>query len=252
MFGVPDHIEALLFDLDGVLTPTAELHAVAWKRLFDDVLSERADRLGEPFVPFDQDTDYIRYVDGKPRVAGTRSFLASRNIDLPEGEPGDAPEAQTVAGLSARKDGYFTKLLRADGIKPYPGSLRYLDAVRAAGLHCAVVSSSRNAAEVLHSAGLDSYVEVRIDGVVANQDGLAGKPKPDTFLEAARRFGVAPTAAAVFEDALSGVEAGRAGGFGVVVGVDRTGRPDQLLAHGADIVVADLAELLDGGHTRSR
>jgi beta-phosphoglucomutase family hydrolase len=249
MLGLPDHIQALLFDLDGVLTPTAELHTTAWKRLFDDVLREGAERLGVPFVAFDADVDYLKYVDGKPRTDGTRSFLSSRGIELPEGEPGDPPELSTVHGLSARKDGYFTALLRSGGIRPYPGSVRYLDAVRAAGLHCAVVSSSRNCAEVLRSAGLESYVDVRIDGVFANREGLPGKPRPDTFLAAARHFGVDPTAAAVFEDALSGVEAGRDGGFGIVVGVDRTGHPDQLRSHGADVVVSDLAELLDGAAT---
>jgi beta-phosphoglucomutase family hydrolase len=244
MFGLPDHVRACLFDLDGVLTPTAEVHAAAWKELFDEVLNRDAERTGRPFVPFDLIDDYQKYVDGKARVDGARSFLTSRNIVLPEGSPGDPTDAETVEGVSARKDQYFTTRLRERGVRPFPGSLRYLEAVRAAGLRRAVVSSSKHCAEVVRACGIEGLREERVDGVVAVAERLPGKPAPDTFLAAAARFGVAPREAAVFEDALVGVEAGRAGGFGFVVGVARTGAADELLARGADVVVQDLEELL--------
>lgn len=244
MFGLPDHIRACLFDLDGVLTPTAEVHAAAWKELFDEVLREHAERTGVPFVPFDVVRDYEQYVDGKARVDGARSFLASRDIILAEGSPGDPPEAETVHGLSARKDRYFTVRLRRDGVRPFPGSVRYLEAVRDAGLRRAVVSSSRNCEEVMRAAGIEGLTEVRVDGVVAAAEHLPGKPAPDTFLAAARRLDVDARDAAVFEDAIAGVAAGRAGGFGCVIGVARGGSADELLAHGADLVVKDLEELL--------
>jgi beta-phosphoglucomutase family hydrolase len=245
MLGLPDGIRACLFDLDGVLTSTAAVHAAAWREMFDDYLRRRAERTGEPFVPFDPVADYDEYVDGKPRADGTRSFLESRHIVLPEGDPDDPPDKETIQGLGARKDGAFLKRLHRDGVKPYEGSVRYLHAVRDAGLRRAVVSSSTHCAEIVRAAGIDDLLEVRIDGVVARQEGLSGKPAPDTFLAAARRLGVQPAAAAVFEDALAGVAAGRAGNFGHVIGVDRIGQAEQLRRHGADVVVADLDDLRD-------
>jgi beta-phosphoglucomutase family hydrolase len=245
VLGLPSGIRACLFDLDGVLTPTAAVHAAAWKEMFDEFLRERASRTGEPFVPFDPVTDYDEYVDGKARADGTRSFLASRHITLPEGDDGDPPDRETIEGLSARKDVVFLRRVHRDGVKPYEGSVRYLHAVRDAGLRRAVVSSSRNCAEIVRAAGIEDLIEVRVDGIVREEEHLAGKPAPDTFLAAARMLGVDRSAAAVFEDALAGVAAGRAGRFGYVVGVDRVGQADELRAHGADTVVKDLAELLE-------
>ena len=236
MLGLPDGISACLFDLDGVLTPTAAVHAAAWKAMFDTFLADRATACGKPFVPFDEHDDYDEYVDGKPRVAGVRDFLASRGIEMQEGE---------LEALGNRKNQLVLELLRTQGVKPYEGSLRYLQAARDAGLRRAVVSSSRNCREVLQAAGIDDLLEVRVDGNVAADEGLAGKPAPDTFLAAARKLRVEPAAAAVFEDALAGVAAGRAGGFGCVVGVDRVGQAQALRDHGADVVVQDLGELLD-------
>lgn len=241
--GLPDKIQACLFDLDGVLTATATVHAAAWKEMFDAFLQARADETGERFVPFDEEKDYDRYVDGKPRLAGTVSFLASRQIELPDGDPDDPAGNATVNGLSNAKNEIVLRRIRQDGVDAFPGSIRYVEAVRAAGLHRAVVSSSANCADVLRAAGIADLFEVRIDGVIASQDHLAGKPAPDTYLAAAQALDVAPNAAAVFEDALSGVEAGRAGGF-FVVGVDRVGQAEQLRAKGSNIVVGDLAELL--------
>jgi len=241
--GLPAGIRACLLDLDGVLTPTALVHAKAWKRTFDAYLRERAGRTGEPFEPFDSAADYERYVDGKPRYDGVRSFLASRGIELPEGTPADPPGAETVCGLGNRKDELVVDLLR-QGVEPYPGSVRYVRAVRDAGLHRAVVSASVHCREVLEAAGIADLCEVRIDGIVAAERRLKGKPAPDTFLAAAEALGVPPAAAAVFEDALAGVEAGRAGEFGFVVGVDRVGQAEALREQGADVVVSDLAELL--------
>ncbi|GAA1803441.1 beta-phosphoglucomutase family hydrolase [Planosporangium flavigriseum] len=245
MLGLPAGVRACLFDLDGVLTPTAAVHAAAWKELFDDFLRQRAARTGEKFRPFDPVADYDEYVDGRPRADGTRSFLASRNITLPEGEPDDPPDRETIQGLSARKDAAFSRRLHHGGVEPYEGSVRYLQAARDAGLRRAVVSASKHCAEILRTAGIDELIEERVDGIVAAREGLRGKPAPDTYLYAAQLLGVEPAAAAVFEDALAGVEAGRAGGFGYVVGVDRVGQSDALRAHGADVVVKDLAELLD-------
>jgi beta-phosphoglucomutase family hydrolase len=245
VLGLPAGISACLFDLDGVLTPTAAVHAAAWQETFDGFLRERAARTGEPFTPFDPVADYDEYVDGRPRADGTRSFLESRHLTLPEGDPDDPPEAATVQGLSARKDEAFARRVHRDGVKPYEGSVRYLRAARDAGLRRAVVSSSRHCAEILAAAGIDDLIEERVDGVVAESEGLRGKPAPDTYLYAARLLGVGAAEAAVFEDALAGVAAGRAGGFGYVVGVDRTGQADELRAHGADTVVTDLAQLLD-------
>jgi len=245
MLGVPDPARGFLFDLDGVLTQTAKQHAAAWKLMFDEFLAQRARQVGEPFVPFDLSADYDTYVDGKPRLAGTQSFLASRQIELPTGTPQDPPGAPTVYGLSNRKNDLVLELIRTQGVTVYPGSVRYLHAVRDAGLPCAVVTSSANAEQVLTSAGLAGLFDARVDGVVALREGLAGKPAPDTFLAGARLLGVPPDSAVVFEDALAGVAAGRAGQFGYVVGVDRVGQAEALRAHGADVVVSDLAELLD-------
>jgi beta-phosphoglucomutase family hydrolase len=241
---LPSGITACLFDLDGVLTKTATVHAAAWREMFDDYLRARATRTGEKFVPFDPVADYDAYVDGRPREDGTRTFLRSRGIDLPEGGPDDPPDAETVHALSERKNALVLHKIEHDGVEVYPGSVRFLQAVRAAGMPVAVVSSSANAAQVLASTGLDQYVDKRVDGVVAEQEHLVGKPAPDTYLAGAKALGVAPSAAAVFEDALAGVDAGRAGDFGYVVGVDRVGQADELRQHGADIVVTDLAELV--------
>lgn len=241
--GLPRPVLACLFDLDGVVTRTAVLHAAAWKEMFDAFLHERE---GPGHRPFDERADYDAYVDGRPRADGVRTFLASRGITLPEGEPSDPPDALTVHGLGNRKNRLLPDLIRSRGVQVYEGTLRYLRAVRDAGLRTAVVSSSTNCRSLLQAAGLEDRFDVRIDGVVAAERGLPGKPRPDTFLAAARDLGVPPGRAAVFEDALVGVEAGRAGGFGYVVGVDRTGRAGALRAHGADRVVRDLAELLEG------
>jgi beta-phosphoglucomutase family hydrolase len=232
--GLPAGTRACLFDLDGVLTQTAKLHARAWKHTFDAYLREHSRATGEPFVAF-QPVDYTRYVDGKLRLDGARGFLESRGIHLPDEE---------VAEIAERKDALFKQLLRNEHVETYEGSVRFLEAVRQAGLRTAVVSASKNCADVLASAGLSSMFDARIDGQVAAKEHLAGKPAPDTFLAAAQTLGVDPREAAVFEDALSGVEAGRAGHFGYVVGVDRADQAAELREHGADIVVTDLATLL--------
>jgi beta-phosphoglucomutase family hydrolase len=243
--GLPSRIRACLFDLDGVLTQTARVHAAAWKEMFDAFLRERAARTGEPFVPFDPVADYTKYVDGKPRYDGVRSFLASRGIRLPEGHPSDPPSAETVYGLGNRKNDLVLALLKRDGVQIYEGSVRYVRAARDAGLRRAVVSASANCREVLEAAGIEDLFEIRIDGIVVEQRHLRGKPAPDTFLAAAEELGAQPEEAAVFEDALAGVEAGRAGNFGFVVGVDRADQREALREHGADVVVSDLAELLE-------
>ncbi|MCE3033711.1 beta-phosphoglucomutase family hydrolase [Streptomyces sp. CMSTAAHL-2] len=242
---LPAHVRACLFDLDGVLTQTAKVHAAAWKEMFDAYLRERAQREGTKFVPFDAVRDYDEYVDGRPREDGVRTFLAARGVRLPEGSPQDPPDAETVQALGARKNELVLRRIREDGVEPYEGSVRFLREVRAAGLACAVVSSSANARDVLAAAGIADLFDERVDGVVTRERRLRGKPAPDTYLEAARELSVEPGAAAMFEDALAGVEAGRAGRFGLVVGVDRVGQAEQLQAHGADIVVRDLAELLE-------
>jgi beta-phosphoglucomutase family hydrolase len=252
MLGLPDDVTACLFDLDGVITSTAIAHKAAWRETFDAYLRERADRTGEPFVPFDVDSDYERYVDGRARADGVRTFLASRKITLPEGGADDPPTAETVNGVGNRKNETLLRRIRTDGVDAYPGSVAYLHAARAGGLRRALVSASANAADVLSAAGLSDEFEARVDGVVARERGLRSKPEPDGFLEGARMLGVAPAQAAVFEDAIAGVEAGRAGQFGFVVGVDRVqdGRhADELRKHGADVVVADLAELLTTGES---
>lgn len=243
--GLPDGIKACLFDLDGVLTQTAKVHAKAWKQMFDGYLRERAQAAGEEFRPFDARDDYDRYVDGKPRGDGVRSFLESRGIELPDGESGDPPEAETVAGLGNRKNAIVLKLIDEQGVEAYEGSVRYVHAVADAGLRRAVVSSSANCRAVLESAGIIDLFEEIVDGNTLEERHLNGKPAPDTFLAAAEALSVPAAAAAVFEDALSGVEAGRAGDFGIVVGVDRVGQAEALREHGADVVVSDLAELLD-------
>jgi beta-phosphoglucomutase family hydrolase len=245
VLGLPDAIRGCLFDLDGVLTKTAKVHDAAWKEMFDSFLREWARQAGQPFAPFDPVKDYDEYVDGKPRVDGTRSFLASRGIELPDGSPDDPPGTPTVYGLGNGKNAIVLRRIREDGVEAYEGSVRYVRAARDAGLRRAVVSSSANCHDVLVAAGIEDLFEARIDGVVAERERLRGKPAPDTFLAGARALGLEPPAAAVFEDALAGVAAGRAGGFGDVVGVDRAGQAEALIAHGADIVVADLAELLD-------
>ena len=244
--GLPDGVTGCLFDLDGVLTKTAQVHDAAWQEMFDDYLRTRAQRTGQPNAPFDPVRDYEEYVDGKPRADGTRSFLASRGIELPEGGEDDPADAETVHGLGNRKNEILLRRIREDGVQAYEGSVRYVRAVRDAGLRRAVVSSSANCRDVLAAAGIEDLFEARIDGVVAGRDHLRGKPAPDTFLAGARALGLAPAAAAVFEDALAGVAAGRAGRFGYVVGVDRVGQADGLRSHGADVVVTDLAELMDG------
>jgi beta-phosphoglucomutase family hydrolase len=235
VLGLPDSVRACLFDLDGVLTQTATVHAAAWKQAFDAYLEQRAARTGEPFVAFDAVADYDVYVDGKPREDGIRSFLDSRGIELSD---------DAVHELGDRKNELVQRLIRECGVEAYDGSVRYLHAARAAGVRRGVVSSSSNCRAVLAAAGIEDLLEVRIDGVVAQREHLHGKPAPDTFLAGARALGVEPAKAAVFEDALAGVAAGRAGGFGCVVGVDRTGQADALRAHGADLVVSDLSELL--------
>jgi beta-phosphoglucomutase family hydrolase len=245
VLGLPDGITALLFDLDGVLTQTAKVHAEAWKQTFDEFLRARAEKTGEPFKEFDKHDDYDKYVDGLPRYDGVRNFLKSRGIELPEGTPDDPPDAQTVCGVGNRKNELVLKLIKDRGVEAYEGSVRYVKAARDAGLRRAVVSSSANCKDVLVAAGIEDLFEARIDGNVAEEQHLKGKPAPDTFLAGARALGVAPSQATVFEDALAGVEAGRAGHFGFVVGVDRVGQADALREHGGDVVVSDLAELLD-------
>jgi beta-phosphoglucomutase family hydrolase len=246
MHRLPEPIRACLFDLDGVLTPTAKIHAQAWKSMFDDYLRRRAEATGEPFKPFDLHEDYDKYVDGLPRYDGVQSFLASRGIDLPQGEPSDPPDRETVDGLGNRKNELVLKLIAEEDVEAYPGSVRFVRAVRDAGLQCAVVSSSANCKDVLRSAKIDELFEAVVDGDVAEREQLKGKPAPDTFLAGAKSLGVEPDAAAVFEDALAGVQAGRAGRFGFVVGVNRADQADALREHGADVVVDDLADLLVG------
>ena len=244
MLGLPDGVTACLFDMDGVVTKTAVVHAAAWKDMFDEFLRDRASKTGTAFVPFDKARDYEEYVDGKPRLEGTKSFLESRSISLPQGSPSDPAGTATIYGLSNRKNELVQKVLERDGVEVYDGSARYITAVRAAGLRTAIVSSSANTVAVLEAAGITDLFDARVDAQVARERGLRGKPAPDTFLEAARMLGVGAKQAAVFEDALAGVAAGHAGGFGLVVGVDRVGQAEALRAHGADVVVQDLAELL--------
>jgi beta-phosphoglucomutase family hydrolase len=244
VLGLPETVHACLFDLDGVLTDTASVHTRAWKAMFDEYLSQRANNTGDQFVPFDPVDDYRRYVDGKKRDDGVRSFLKSRGIELRDGDPDDPTDAETVYGLGNRKNEAFQKTLRTDGVEVFDGSRRYLEEVAGAGFATAVVSSSANTRDVLEITGLDRLIQQRVDGVTLRAEHIAGKPAPDSFLRAAQLLEVAPAAAAVFEDALSGVAAGHAGNFGFVVGVDRVGQADELRRNGADIVVNDLSELL--------
>ena len=244
MFGLPDEVAACLFDMDGVVTQTAVVHAAAWKEMFDDFLREYAQSTGTEFVPFDSHHEYDAYVDGKARLDGTRSFLESRGIDLPEGTPDDPPGTPTIHGLSNRKNDLVLAKLAAGGIQVYDGTVTYIRSVRDKGISTAIVSSSANTQQVLESAGLAGLFDVRVDGLVAQERGLRGKPAPDTFLAAAEALKVPARHAVVFEDALAGVEAGRAGHFALVVGVDRVGQAAELREHGADVVVRDVAELL--------
>ena len=244
MLGLPDAVRACLFDLDGVLTDTASVHKKAWKAMFDAYLRERADRTAEPFIEFDSTSDYLTYIDGKKREDGVRSFLDARGISLPEGDPDDDTSAETVYGLGNRKNELFHQTIREDGVKVFEGSRRYLEKVAAARLAVAVVSSSANTREVLEATGLDKFVQQRVDGVTMRDEHIEGKPAPDSFLRAGELLGVKPAEAAVFEDALAGVEAGKRGAFGCVVGVDRVGQAEALRRNGATVVVTDLAELL--------
>jgi beta-phosphoglucomutase family hydrolase len=245
VLGLPDAVRVCLFDLDGVLTKTATVHFAAWKRTFDQFLQEHQPG-SEPFSQL----DYNRYVDGKHRADGVRGFLASRGITLPEGSPGDPPDAATVQGIATRKNALVLEELEQNGVEVYPGSVDYLRAVKEAGLATAVVTASANGEQVIAAGGFADLIDARIDGVVAARDSLRGKPEPDTFLAGARVLGVEPAAAVVFEDAISGVQAGRAGKFGYVVGVDRVGQAAALRDAGADVVVTDLAELrADGGQS---
>jgi alpha,alpha-trehalase len=239
----PATFDAVLFDLDGVITATDRNHFTAWKRLFDSFLETRARRQGKPFQPF-SDADMATFVDGKPRYEGVRSFLASRGIALPEGNPDDAEDTETVHGLGNRKNRLFNETIRTQGVTVFEGSLALIHALRAAGIRCAVVSSSRNCRRVLKAAGIESLIDVRFDGINAADLSLIGKPNPDTYLKAAEWAGVEPARAVVVEDAIAGVQAGRAGGFGLVIGVDRAGIGRALSDAGADIVVKDLSELL--------
>lgn len=245
MLGLPEGVRACLFDLDGVLTQTAKVHAAAWKEMFDSYLQARAEHTGDAFVAFDPHQDYDAFVDGKTRADGVRSFLESRHIRLADGHPDDPPGTETVCGLGNAKNDLLLEKIRTDGVDAYEGSVRYVRAAMEAGLRRAVVSSSANCADVLAAVGIGDLFEERIDGVVIERDHLAGKPAPDTFLAGAAALGVEPSQAAVFEDALAGVAAGRAGAFGYVVGVDRVGQAEALEAHGADVVVDDLSQLLD-------
>ena len=244
VLGLPPHVTACLFDLDGVLTQTALVHNAAWKQTFDAFLKTWSAHHGQPFVPFDSGSDYHEYVDGRPRADGVRTFLASRGITLPEGTPDDGPDAETVNGIGNRKNELVLQKIKEGAVQVYPGSVDYLHAVKAAGLRRAVVSASANCKDVLEAAGIADFFEVRVDGITAREHKLPGKPAPDTFLYGAKLLDTAPENCAVFEDAQAGVAAGRAGKFGIVVGVDRVGQADALREHGADIVVQDLSELL--------
>jgi beta-phosphoglucomutase family hydrolase len=237
-------VTACLFDLDGVLTQTALVHNAAWTQTFDAFLRTWSARHGEEFVPFDPGSDYHRYVDGRQRADGVRSFLESRGITLPEGTPDDGPDAETVNGVGNRKNVLVLQKIKEGAVQVYPGSVDYLNAAKAAGLRRAVVSASANCKDVLEAAGIADLLEVRVDGITAREQHFPGKPAPDTFLYGAKLLDTPPENCAVFEDAQAGVAAGRAGSFGIVVGVDRVGQRDALLAHGADIVVDDLSELI--------
>lgn len=233
-----------LFDLDGVLTKTADVHAAAWRRAFDEFLDLEAKRTEKTFAPFDPVADYARYVDGEPRADGVRNFLAARGIGLPEGTDDDPPDARTVIGLGNRKNQLLLEVLRTSGVQVYAGAVALVKALRAQGTPLAVVSASENTRAALKAGGIADLFDARIDGHVVKERGLAGKPAPDSYLEGAKALGVPAERAVVVEDALAGVEAGRAGHFGLVIGVDHRDHADELRAHGADVVVTDLAELL--------
>ena len=235
--------DAVVFDLDGVVTQTSIVHAAAWKALFDAYLKTRAAHEGHDFRPFDEKTDYRLYVDGKPRYDGVRDFLAARGIELPLGRPSDPPELETVCGLGNRKNVFFNAEVQEHGIEAYPSTVALIRRLREAGVRVGLMSSSKNTAMILDVAGLTDLFEVRVDGVTGEELGLPGKPDPAMYLETARRLGVAPERAVVVEDALSGVEAGRRGGFDLVIGVDRLGQAEALREHGADVVVDDLSEV---------
>jgi beta-phosphoglucomutase family hydrolase len=244
MFGLPEGVAACLFDMDGVVTKTAIVHAAAWKQMFDDFLRERAKSDGTEFVPFDSHHDYYAYVDGKPRLDGTKSFLESRGIELPEGSPDDKPGTPTLNGLSNRKNDLVLVKIKEDGVQVYDGTITYIKAVRDAGLATAIVSSSANTKQVLDVTKIADLFDVRVDAQFAKEHNLHGKPAPDTFLAAAKALKVPAAHAVVFEDALAGVEAGHAGHFALVVGVDRVGQAEALHEHGADVVVENVADLL--------
>ena len=238
------NFDAALFDLDGVLTATAKLHAAAWKRMFDDFLERRAEARQQPFVAFDVSGDYVHYVDGMPRFDGVRSFLAARGIDLPDGAPTDAPSAETICGLGNQKNELVNEIMAREGVEAYPGSVKAVNFLKEHGYKTAVVSSSENCAAVLKAARIESLFDVRVDRQTAVHLKLAGKPAPDMFLAAARQLGVDARRAIVVEDAIAGVQAGKRGGFGLVIGIDRAGNADALRSQGADLVVRDLEELL--------
>jgi beta-phosphoglucomutase family hydrolase len=239
-----DQYDAVLLDLDGVITDTASIHASCWKQMFDEYLKRRAAQNGEESRPFDIATDYRLYVDGKPRYDGVRDFLTSRGIPLPEGRPDDPPSAETVCGLGNRKNELVNKIIEEKGVEPYAGSVELIRQLRDGGFKIAVVTSSQNCEAVLKAAKLNAFFDVQVDGNTIHQQNLAGKPAPDTYLAAARLLGVEPSRAVVIEDALSGVEAGRNGKFGLVIGVARKGNADELRQHGAHLVVNDLGELV--------
>jgi len=240
-----DRYDAVLFDLDGVITNTAKIHAACWKKMFDEYLQQRATQRGEPFKAFDLVTDYRLHVDGKPRYDGVRDFLTSRGVQLPEGDPDDPPEAETVCGLGNRKNRLVTKAIDDMGVQAYVGSVRFVRQLRRDGFKVAIVSSSENCAAILKAANLDDLFEVRVDGAMVEAEQLAGKPAPDTFLIGARLLGVEPARTVVVEDAISGVQAGLSGNFGLVIGVSRKGDAEELKRHGAHLVVNDLDELVD-------
>jgi beta-phosphoglucomutase family hydrolase len=240
-----ERYDAVLFDLDGVITNTATLHATCWKQMFDEYLRRRAEQSGEAFRPFDLAADYRLYVDGKPRFDGVRDFLRSRGIQLPEGSPDDSADLETVCGLGNRKNELINDLIERIGVEPYDGTVRFIRQLRRDGFKIAVVTSSQNCAHVLKAAKLDHFFEVRVDGNTIEAEGLAGKPAPDTFLMAAKLLGVEPARTVVIEDAISGVEAGSNGNFGLVIGVARKGNAEELQRHGAHLVVDDLSELVD-------
>jgi beta-phosphoglucomutase family hydrolase len=240
-----ERYDAVLLDLDGVITDTAGIHAVCWKQMFDEYLQKRATQRGEEFLSFDREVDYRLYVDGKPRFDGVRDFLTSRNIQLPEGSPNDPAQAETVCGLGNRKNDLVNKIIEGKGVEPYAGSVKLIRQLGQLKFKIAVVTSSQNSTAVLRAANLDAFFDVQVDGNMILAEHLAGKPAPDTFLKAAKLLGVEPSRAVVIEDALSGVEAGSAGSFGLVIGVARKGNADELRHHGAHLVVNDLGELVN-------